>query len=270
MSTLQKCCSSNDLFYVSNTKLMSLVYSSDVGAKFNLSSSALVVLLSLCYHYNSERNDSFPGQQLISKKTGVSLSSVKRSIKELLERGIIIKSRNKYGNLYKFTQKFFDELELTSEKAQIRTSSSVKKNFAMKKQTKEQLKLIKPNFKQDFTVVSNLNTFKESTQQDGQYQKFIKHNFWEHIPTGKLFKSIPDIGNHVLFRLNLSYQTITFTDDNFTDNIMNFKPVTKTEFKKKIQINNKKPSKQALLKNILNTGNNLQAKELAKLWKIQI
>lgn len=104
---------------LSNAKIMTLIYSSALGKRLNLSSSALTTLFSFAYHYNTLRNDMFPTQNYISTRTGLSLSSIKRAIKELGEKGLILKIRTKSGNTYKFTQKFFEELNLIPTKSQI-------------------------------------------------------------------------------------------------------------------------------------------------------
>lgn len=100
---------------LSNTKLMGLVYNCELGSRLKLSGATLNVLYALCYHWNTIRKDCFPSQQLISTKTGLSISSVKRGIKELLEKGLILKVQSKRfnSNKYFFTAKFFNLINLT-------------------------------------------------------------------------------------------------------------------------------------------------------------
>ena len=76
--------------------------------KFKLSPTAKLVLLELSSHYNNS-NIVFPSMSYISEVLGVSLSSVKQAIKDLINEGLIIKTkRGKVSgnhNLYAFTPK---------------------------------------------------------------------------------------------------------------------------------------------------------------------
>ena len=114
---------------MSNTILMAAVYKSALGLKFELSSSALIVLMSLCYHYNIQRMDMFPKQQYILSKTGLSISSIKRGIKELVDKNLLVKTRTQSGNTYRFTQLFFESINLTPSKSQPNTLNSSNLNL---------------------------------------------------------------------------------------------------------------------------------------------
>lgn len=99
---------------VSNTHLMGLIYNSGISKHLDLSNPAIIVLNSLAFHFNTRRKDMFPTQELIASKTNLSTSSIKRGLNELLVKGVIIKTKKSKSstNLYKFTQKFFELVNL--------------------------------------------------------------------------------------------------------------------------------------------------------------
>lgn len=75
-----------------------------------LSASTKLVLLYLCDCYNPNNQTVYPLQQTISDRLGVSLSSVKRAIKELSGEGLVV-YETKNSNLYRFSPKFFGLFE---------------------------------------------------------------------------------------------------------------------------------------------------------------
>lgn len=75
-------------------------------SELSLTSSTKLVLVGLMAHFNFIRKDAFPSQKLIQDELGLSEASVVRAIKELLKEGLIVKTRNRIGNKYFFTQKF--------------------------------------------------------------------------------------------------------------------------------------------------------------------
>ncbi|MEI8390787.1 MAG: helix-turn-helix domain-containing protein [bacterium] len=87
-------------------------------SKFNISPTAKLVLLYLIDCYNPAKVYMFPKQETIADKLGISLSSVKRAIKELAKANVII-IELKFSNRYNLTQTFFDLLNLTPDTAQI-------------------------------------------------------------------------------------------------------------------------------------------------------
>lgn len=242
-------CSHSD-YFISNTKLMSLIYSSGIGEEFKLSNSTLIVLFALCYHYNGNRNDSFPSQQFISDKTGLSLSSIKRSIKELLEKGLILKCRSKYGNIYKFTQKFFDQLNLTPQRDQNKTKLTSK---------------MKPsNHEQTNNNKLNKNTYFLQNKTNPLLNKMTQYKFWKHLPSGKVMRVKPDIGNHLLVKVDSISKNVLFIETGFCDSINQFKAI-QTPVKEKI---NKHYPKIEIIQHLLDNGDVQQATHLTKLWKM--
>jgi len=83
-------------------------------SKFNISPTAKLVLLYLIDCYNPANIYMFPKQETIVKIIGVSLSSVKRAIKELSKANIII-IELKFSNRYNLTQTFFELLNMTPD-----------------------------------------------------------------------------------------------------------------------------------------------------------
>lgn len=55
-----------------------------------------------------------------------------------------------------------------------------------------------------------------------QIEQMLKYQFWKHIPTGKIYKTIPDIGNHLLIRYHKDAQMVEFLEYNLTDKLENF------------------------------------------------
>lgn len=63
--------------------------------QFNLTPVAKLVLLELSTHYNAEKNGAvvFPSMQYIADTLGIGLTQTKKAIKDLINEGIIIKSK---------------------------------------------------------------------------------------------------------------------------------------------------------------------------------
>lgn len=79
-------------------------------AELDISATAVSVMTALLWHYNPEKKYVFPHQETIAKRVKRSVATVKRAIAELKQAGFIISARTKNGNLYAFTQRFFDTL----------------------------------------------------------------------------------------------------------------------------------------------------------------
>ena len=101
--------------------------------------------------------------------------------------------------------------------------------------------------------------------------KLLKHTYWEHIPTKKIFQALPDQGNHLLFHYNNERKEVYFFDEDFSDNISKFKPSIKNDFQ--IQRHSKnvyRPSKEEILAQLYEKGNIEEALYLKKCWKMAI
>ena len=74
--------------------------------KYNLTATAKLVLILLTTHYNESKNGNvvFPSMPYIAETLGIGLTATKKAIKDLIEQGLILKSkRNKVrGNLNKY------------------------------------------------------------------------------------------------------------------------------------------------------------------------
>ena len=104
--------------------------------KFNISPTGKLVLLALIDCYNPTKHDIFPKQTTIAQQLGISISSVKRVIKEITNAGLLIYER-KYQNRYKLTQHFFDLINLTPAEVKFKPSESTNLNPACIEQKKE-------------------------------------------------------------------------------------------------------------------------------------
>ncbi len=215
-----------------NLQIMGLVYGSGIIERYNLTASTSLVLMALCFHYNVKRNDSFPSQELIASKTNLSKSSLVRAIKQLLQAGLILKTKNKYGNLYKFTQKFFDELNLTPDTIQNENYENSKRNLHDNKENN--------NIKNKTILNKNTSLFKPLNKVSGvinrleykglrtnsnhaQIEHMLKYQYWKHIPSGKTLKALPDVGTHLLIKYHKTENLIQFLESGLIDRIENFK-----------------------------------------------
>ena len=119
-------------------------------SKFDISPTAKLVLLYLIDCYNPAKVYMFPKQETIADKLGISLSSVKRAIKELSKANIII-IELKFSNRYNLTQTFFELLNMTPDIVQIESSkcqnepNHVITEKELNKKTENNFSLINPS-----------------------------------------------------------------------------------------------------------------------------
>lgn len=52
--------------------------------------------------------------------------------------------------------------------------------------------------------------------------QMVKHKFWIHKPSGKIFQVLPEIGTHLLIKYYKKEEMITFIESGFTDKLKNF------------------------------------------------
>lgn len=101
--------------------------------KFKLSANANYVMITLLNFYNPTKKYVFPKHETISEQTGLSISTIKRCISELVDAHLLLKSRRKNCNIYAFTSAIF-ELSDSSQ----RTTKIVHSELSHdKKQNKE-------------------------------------------------------------------------------------------------------------------------------------
>lgn len=86
-------------------------------SKFNISPTAKLVLLYLIDCYNPAKVYMFPKQETIADKLGISLSSIRRGIKELSKANIIV-IELKFSNRYSLTSTFFEIINMTPDSVQ--------------------------------------------------------------------------------------------------------------------------------------------------------
>ena len=98
--------------------------------KFNLTPIAKLVLLELSSHYNEEKNNSvvFPSTPFIAETLGVGLTAVKKAINDLVQEGLIIKTKRAKVkgnyNKYVFTNKVRNTTFKQSENERLKESDS--------------------------------------------------------------------------------------------------------------------------------------------------
>lgn len=110
--------------------------------KFNLSPIGKLVLLELSTHYNNKKESAvvFPSMNHISEVLGVSLTSVKQAINDLIKEGLIIKSkRDKIkGNYNKYVLTLKVQ-NTTVEKAEIESFKQPENNLFFDRTKKEKI-----------------------------------------------------------------------------------------------------------------------------------
>ncbi|WP_405308360.1 helix-turn-helix domain-containing protein [Methanobrevibacter sp.] len=106
--------------------------------EIELSATAVSVMTALLWHYNPEKKFMYPHQDTIGKRIKRSVATVKRAITELKQKGYLVTTRSRNGNLYALTKKFFDLFEPSEN--QSCTISTAKNELCMIEQVKEQKK----------------------------------------------------------------------------------------------------------------------------------
>ena len=129
---------------------------------FNLTPVAKLVLLELSSHYNEEKNNAvvFPSTPYIAETLGIGLTAAKKAINDLVNEGLIIKSkrdkvRGNY-NKYLFTNKVRNT---TSEQPENELLKSTKSDLFMRTNKKEKIK------EQTNNVVVSLNKFPKGAEE---------------------------------------------------------------------------------------------------------
>jgi len=142
--------------HVSQFELCKQIYTCEIFSKFKLSPSARLVLVALANHYNPDKKDMFPSQEFLAQKLYMSVKSVQRAVAELRQKGLIIYETKKF-NRYVFTNIFFASLELSGNRRQNVSETSVKMS---PKQIKEQKK-----------NNNNFKNFKSFSSEKSDYQR---------------------------------------------------------------------------------------------------
>ena len=99
--------------------------------KFNLSANANYVMITLLNFYNPAKKFVFPKHDTIAQQTGLSVSTIKRCIIELINAHLLIKSRKKNCNVYAFTNavfELFNSSQRTTEIVHCEPSHDIKQN----------------------------------------------------------------------------------------------------------------------------------------------
>ncbi|MEW5819943.1 MAG: helix-turn-helix domain-containing protein [Cyanobacteriota bacterium] len=232
---------------VSSFKIITRIYSSGLGSHFNLTPSTLLVLIGLANHYNSLRKDMFPSQKYLAENINLSLSTVKRSIKDLESNKLITKHRTKYGNCYYFTDMFFDFIMNKPQKSQNKPLKSFKNT--LQEQYKINIQNKHQNKQNDDIKIHSckINTMApipiKSTKDNTKYNEMIISKYWKHIPTGKIYRIKSDIGDTIYTQYIADTQSVKLLKDQFEDKINNFIAITE---------NNKNLDKYDLSNNLRN------------------
>lgn len=56
-------------------------------------------------------------------------------------------------------------------------------------------------------------------------KQMLEHQYWQHIPTGKVLRVKPDVGDHILIKYYKQDNLVQFIEDTFCDILTNFKPI---------------------------------------------
>lgn len=109
---------------VSSFDLSKAMTFSKIFNKVKLSPSARLVLRCLVDFYNPLKGLVYPGQDFISASTGASLRSVKSSVEELRQAGLILTVKKGLKLNYYFSRKFFELLGIAPAECKNNTKQS--------------------------------------------------------------------------------------------------------------------------------------------------
>ncbi|MEW5820863.1 MAG: helix-turn-helix domain-containing protein [Cyanobacteriota bacterium] len=112
--------------------------------------------------------------------------------------------------------------------------------------------------------------FKEEKEEQ-KINKMVKFKFWKHIPSNKVLQVLPDVGTHILIQFNSSTNTVSFIEENLSDILDNFDPITDINISQiKNETQTERPSKEKVIEEMLEQGRIEEAKTLSKLWKLKL
>lgn len=97
---------------VTNFDLMSAVYRSGIAKKFKLNPSSFAVLIGLCNHYNNKKGVVFPSIEYLMEHLNLSKPTVIKAINDLIDKRLILKTKQGCHNVYAFTNVLFDTLHI--------------------------------------------------------------------------------------------------------------------------------------------------------------
>ena len=165
------------------------IYFNEIAQKFNLKQSPLLVLIGMANHYNPNKFIIFPRQDYLAKNLNMSEATVVRAVKELSDKGLILKSRKRSGNIYKFTNLFFQSVNLSVPKCQIDGLESVNLTVAYNIERKQIINNKTYISETDPTYQNNDDAILKNTDGEKQeqiLQKLRQLNF--HKPKSLIFK----------------------------------------------------------------------------------
>lgn len=93
---------------VNSFTLCDAIYSRSIAKKFDLNATTTLVLIGLTTHYNPNKTTVFPSQKYLAEHLNLSERSVIRALKDLVDKKMILKTRNRNHNVYCFTNLFFE------------------------------------------------------------------------------------------------------------------------------------------------------------------
>lgn len=157
--------------------------------QFNLTPTAKLVLLELSTHYNEEKNGAvvFPSMPYIAECLGIGLTATKQAIKDLINEGLVIKSKrdkiNGNYNKYILTLKVQNTTSQPSENELLKQSDSdlsmIRTNNHEKiKQQTQNVVSLNPVFSNDFVpkTAQNSREFDEILLKHVRTLKGIKND----------------------------------------------------------------------------------------------
>ena len=109
-----------------NYDLLFCVYNTYIAQTFNLKPTTLSTLTCLCTYYNPSTGVVYPSIQTIAKKINAGKRSVSRSIDELINKGLILRTQKGTHNVYIFGNIFWEYIKKPAQKSNQVTRQKIK------------------------------------------------------------------------------------------------------------------------------------------------
>lgn len=93
---------------ITNGELFFCIYESEIGEKFDLKTSALSILIGLSRYYDYKIRIVSPSIETMASHLNISEKTVRTSINELVNKGLILKTQQGTHNVYCFTNLFWN------------------------------------------------------------------------------------------------------------------------------------------------------------------
>lgn len=225
-------------------------------------------------YWNKQKGKSFPTVKMLAKYSRMSNSTVNKCLKHLSELGLIliVKDGN-HGrqNYYLNHQKFLlpesnSEVihEVTKQITPCDNTHDINKQNNLTNKNNRTFFLKK-------TIQTNYNNKIEPQKNQSEIKSMLKHKFWRHKKSNRVFQVLPDVGNHILIKYDKINETVFFIDEKFQDKLINFESLIDNvlPFIETIK-DQTKPEKRDIIDQLIVNNQEEQALVLSKLWKIKL